>query len=49
VYTRENLAAGATVSGPALITETVSTTFLAAGWLAELHETGSLLLARLSG
>ncbi len=46
VYTRENLSVGQTITGPALITETVSTTYLAPEWIAEVHETGCLLLYR---
>ncbi len=46
VHAREDLAAGQRVSGPALITETVSTTWLAPGWTATVDASGSLMLAR---
>jgi N-methylhydantoinase A len=46
VYAREQLAIGQRLVGPALITETVSTTWLAAGWQAEVHDSGSVLLTR---
>jgi N-methylhydantoinase A len=44
VYTRENLVVGKKISGPALITEIISTTYIAPGWNCELHQSGSLLL-----
>jgi N-methylhydantoinase A len=46
VFAREDLAAGMRIAGPALITETVSTTWLAPGWQAEVQFQGSLLLRR---
>jgi N-methylhydantoinase A len=46
VYARHQLAAGQTLAGPALITETVSTTYLAAGWELMVDEHGNLLLSR---
>lgn len=46
VYAREALAAGQALQGPALITETVSTTWLARGWQASVHKSGSLLLSK---
>ncbi|MDR9436637.1 MAG: hydantoinase/oxoprolinase family protein [Thiohalophilus sp.] len=46
VYAREALPVGQTLQGPALITETVSTTYLAPHWQAEVHATGCLLLSR---
>lgn len=46
VFAREDLAAGMRISGPALITESVSTSWLAPGWWAEVHAQGSLLLQR---
>jgi N-methylhydantoinase A len=46
VYSREGLAAGQRLHGPALITETVSTTWLAPGWGAQVDGFGSLLLDR---
>ena len=45
VYEREGLAG--TITGPALITETVSTTYLAPGWECRPDAHGSLLLSRL--
>jgi len=44
VYTRESLSAG--ISGPALITETISTTYLAPGWLCQPDASGCLLLSK---
>ncbi|MDZ7661784.1 hydantoinase/oxoprolinase family protein [Thiohalophilus sp.] len=46
VYAREELVVGQTLRGPVLITETVSTTYLAPHWQARVHETGCLLLNR---
>ncbi len=46
VYRREELARGQVIEGPALITETVSTTFIAPGWRAEMLAAGSLSLTR---
>ncbi|TDY04123.1 hydantoinase/oxoprolinase family protein [Thiohalophilus thiocyanatoxydans] len=46
VYARAQLVGGQTLRGPALITETVSTTYLAPDWQARVHETGCLLLNR---
>ncbi|WP_314165793.1 hydantoinase/oxoprolinase family protein [Sulfuriflexus sp.] len=46
VYARETLAAGQALQGPGLITETVSTTWLARGWQASVHKSGSLLLSK---
>jgi N-methylhydantoinase A len=48
VYARENLAEGQHLQGPALITETVSTTWLARGWAACLHKSGNLLLSKVT-
>ena len=45
VYHRNELAATQTVKGPALITETVSSTYLASGWYAEVDKMGNLLLS----
>ena len=47
VYQREKLIEAQTLEGPALITEKVSTTWLAEGWKAQLHESGNLLLKRI--
>jgi N-methylhydantoinase A len=44
VFARDDLPVGQKFEGPALITETVSTTYLAPTWSAEVHETGCLLL-----
>ncbi|MEJ2508066.1 MAG: hydantoinase/oxoprolinase family protein [Gammaproteobacteria bacterium] len=46
VYARAMLGSGQSVRGPALITETVSTTYLAPGWYAEVDAVGNLLLSR---
>jgi N-methylhydantoinase A len=46
VHARSQLAAGQSLRGPALITETVSTTYLAAGWRLEVDRAGNLLLSR---
>lgn len=44
VYARETLAVGQRIRGPALVTETVATTYLAAHWEAEKEAQGNLLL-----
>ena len=46
VFARDELPVGQKIEGPALITETVSTTYLAPSWSAEVHETGCLLLGK---
>lgn len=46
VYMRQDLEVDSKISGPALITEIVSTTFLAPDWSCILHQSGSLLLTR---
>ncbi len=46
VYQRESLAEGQLVEGPALITETVSTTFIAPGWACQVDEVGNLCLEK---
>lgn len=46
VHARETLATGETISGPALLTETVATTYLASGWRAQKLAQGSLFLRR---
>lgn len=48
VYERPRLAVGQCVLGPALITETVSTSWLARGWQARVHDSGCLLLTYLA-
>ena len=45
VYARENLPAE--ISGPALITETISTTYLAPGWSCRPDASGCLLLSKM--
>jgi len=49
VYARDALRAGQQLDGPALITETVSTTYLAPGWRCEVDTVGNLLLSRDAG
>ncbi|HYW04212.1 MAG TPA: hydantoinase/oxoprolinase family protein [Gammaproteobacteria bacterium] len=44
VWSRDALGAGAQLRGPALVTETVSTTFVAPGWEARVDPWGNLLL-----
>lgn len=46
LFARDTLAPGQVIAGPALITETVATTFIAEGWQAQLEEYGSLMLTR---
>ncbi|NOY62200.1 MAG: hydantoinase/oxoprolinase family protein [Gammaproteobacteria bacterium] len=46
IYRREQLAAGQTITGPALITETVSTTYIAPHWSCRADDYGNLLLKR---
>ena len=48
VYPRDSLGAdeGTLIHGPALITETVSTTYVAPGWSCCVHASGSLLLTK---
>ncbi len=46
LWDRGGLAAGQEIGGPALITETVSTTLLAPGWRCRVDPSGSLLLHR---
>lgn len=46
LWQREHLVAGEAVVGPALITETISTTYLATGWQAQKDPYGNLLLRR---
>jgi len=47
VYSRAGLARGQCIDGPALITETVSTTWLASGWRCEVEGHGNLMLSRI--
>jgi len=44
VWSREDLAAGQIINGPALITEKVATTFIKTGWIAECDEHGHIIL-----
>jgi len=46
VYARDDLVAEQHFSGPALITETVSTTYVAPGWRCDVDRAGNLLLSR---
>jgi N-methylhydantoinase A len=46
VWAREGLQAGQSLSGPALITETVATTYLHAGWTCRVDDMGNLRLER---
>ncbi|MEJ2455534.1 MAG: hydantoinase/oxoprolinase family protein [Candidatus Thiodiazotropha sp.] len=48
-FERSDLAVGQRLTGPALITEMASTTWLAPGWLATLDVSGNLLLERVGG
>ena len=43
---RPSLAPGAQVEGPAVLVQLDTTTWLAPGWLARVHESGALLLER---
>jgi N-methylhydantoinase A len=44
IWSREGLTPGQCVDGPALVTETVSTTFVATGWQARVDALGNLML-----
>lgn len=44
IWSREGLTPGQCVEGPALVTETVSTTFVAPGWQARVDALGNLML-----
>jgi len=46
VFLREDLYAGQGIAGPALIVETVSTTYLAPGWCCAVDDYGNLILRR---
>lgn len=46
VYARAELGAGQRLDGPALVTETVATTWLPAGWSCAVDAVGNLLLER---
>jgi N-methylhydantoinase A len=43
---RDGLRAGDTLSGPAIVTETTATTYLDAGFVAEVHPSGALVARR---
>lgn len=49
LYSRDALVPGQRLSGPALVVETVATTFIAPGWSAQVEGNGSLVLARGAG
>ena len=44
VWSRSELLAGQAFAGPALVTETVATTWLPAGWRATVDAVGNLML-----
>ncbi|MGE0081423.1 MAG: hydantoinase/oxoprolinase family protein [Thiohalomonadaceae bacterium] len=44
VFAREQLTAGQVINGPALVTETVATTYVAPGWRAAVDAVGNLVL-----
>ncbi len=46
IHSRDTLCAGQLIEGPALITELVSTTYLAPGWCCRVDDFGNLLLER---
>ncbi|MCK4865359.1 MAG: hydantoinase/oxoprolinase family protein [Gammaproteobacteria bacterium] len=46
VFNRDDLSCGEKLIGPALITETVSTTYLAPGWTCEVDKSACLLLQK---
>ena len=43
---RDTLRSGDTLPGPAILTETTATTYLDAGFIAEVHPSGTLLVRR---
>jgi N-methylhydantoinase A len=47
-YVRDELASGQRILGPALISETVATTWLAEGWQATVNAQGHLLIRQLN-
>lgn len=47
IWNRADLQAGQRITGPALITETVATAYLAPGWHCRVDDVGNLLLQRL--
>jgi N-methylhydantoinase A len=46
LVSRDSLRPGDTLAGPAVVTETTATTYLDAGWVAELHPSGALVTRR---
>ncbi len=48
VYQREDLSYGHKITGPALIVERVSTTWLEPNWICEVDPVGNLLLSKIS-
>ena len=48
LYTREMLVSGATIDGPAIITEETSTIVVDSGWLARVLPGGEILLERVT-
>jgi len=46
IYQRDSLMVGQLLMGPAVITERVATTWLAAGWQGRVHDCGSLIMNR---
>lgn len=46
VYNRENMQLNQSISGPALVAESVATTYVAPGWRVYLDDMGNLMLAR---
>ena len=46
IFNWDNLICGEKIVGPALITETVSTTYLAPGWICEVDKSACLLLTK---
>ncbi len=48
IFSRDSLPQDQIISGPTLITETVSTTFVAAGWMCCLDSYGNLILEKVN-
>ncbi|WP_231871823.1 MULTISPECIES: hydantoinase/oxoprolinase family protein [unclassified Oleiphilus] len=47
IYSRERISANTILSGPAIITEAISTTWIPDGWTLETDQFGNLILTRL--
>ena len=47
IFNRDDLSIGVKIIGPALITETVSTTYLAVDWICEVDKSGCLMLKKI--